>query len=128
MRLDRRDGRRRQTKWQLRLCRSPVLAVYGQIPRHSPTLERADGLLAAGVDELDVRLAFLALVLAVGEDPGLDLLAEFGRECRVLVESVLEARGKVDLGATGGWELVEHVVRQGAGTVLDCTGDRKSVV
>jgi len=54
------------------------LVLGGEVPELA--LERADGLLTAGVDELDVRLAFLALVLAVGEDPLLDRLVELGRE------------------------------------------------
>jgi len=39
----------------------------------------------------------------------------------VFEEGVLEARREVDLGAAGGRELVEHLVRQGAGSVLNRT-------
>ena len=106
-------------KSTLAACEARISSLVGEVPELA--LERADRLLAAGVDELDVRLAFLALVLAVGEDPLLDRLVELGREGRVLEQGVLEAGGEVDLGAAGGRELVEHVVRQRAGAVLDRT-------
>src|SRR5487761_2748286 len=100
--------------------RGEDLVLRGQLP--DLALERADCLLAGRVDELRVGHAGLALVGRVREAPRLDLAVELRRERGMLVERVLEAGGKVDLGRLDAREAVEQLVRERARTVLHRAG------
>jgi hypothetical protein len=97
------------------------LVLGRQLPQLA--LERTERLLARLVDELDVVVRGLALVERVAEAPRLDFVQEIGRERRMVVERVLEARGEVDLGRLDPREAVEELVGQGRRAVLDGAGE-----
>ncbi len=104
----------------LRRCEARISSFVAR--SQSWRLNGPIAFLRRRVDELLVGLVRLALVDGFGVAPRLDLAVERLGERRMLVQRVLEARREVDLRRLDRREMVEELVGQGRGPVLDGPG------